>query len=394
MEDEIELSGRLHQNNLKVQDHEHTKPPDEMIAAAGYPAETHSVVTKDGYILKVHRIPHGKDKRGRNNSRPTVFLMHGLLSSSADWVVTGPEQALAYLLADEGYDVWMGNFRGNTYSNRHANSTLDKLAYWSFSWDEMAEHDLPTMLAHMQEVSGQQKFFYIGHSMGTLTYYTACNYAPWIANSTRLMVGYGPHTRVPHMTSPLFKVMAYFVKEGKWILEHLGIYNFLPSNWLTEFVASEVCDVEMATQSLCRNMMYLMAGYNNNEMNETALPYIVGHAPAGTSTLNMLHYAQSVNTGAWSGYDLGNEAANMQRWNSSTPPNYRYDVVTAPVALHWSLNDWLVVPQDAADLASKLPNVVLNHEVAEAAYTHLDFLWGIHNRKLLYGPTLEFMKKY
>ena len=30
------------------------------------------------------------------------------------------------------------------------------------------------------------------------------------------------------------------------------------------------------------------------EMNSTLVPYIVGHTPAGTSTLNMIHYAQSV----------------------------------------------------------------------------------------------------
>ena len=30
------------------------------------------------------------------------------------------------------------------------------------------------------------------------------------------------------------------------------------------------------------------------EMNATLVPYIVGHTPAGTSSLNMIHYAQSV----------------------------------------------------------------------------------------------------
>ena len=35
------------------------------------------------------------------------------------------------------------------------------------------------------QVTGQTKFHYIGHSMGTLTYFTACNYHPWIANATK-----------------------------------------------------------------------------------------------------------------------------------------------------------------------------------------------------------------
>ncbi len=32
-----------------------------MITKNGYPAETHTVTTEDGYILEIHRIPFGKD---------------------------------------------------------------------------------------------------------------------------------------------------------------------------------------------------------------------------------------------------------------------------------------------------------------------------------------------
>eukprot|EP00092_Neocalanus_flemingeri_P025080 GFUD01027196.1.p1 GENE.GFUD01027196.1~~GFUD01027196.1.p1 ORF type:complete len:433 (+),score=105.33 GFUD01027196.1:337-1635(+) len=388
---DLELQGPMKEHN--VRDHEHSKPTDEMIIDAGYPAETHTVVTDDGYILTLHRIPH--DAGGTyNRTRPVVFLQHGLLSSSADWVVTGPGKALAFLLSDQGYDVWMGNYRGNTYSHRHVNKNIDKKTYWTFTWDEMAEHDLPTMLSHMMEVTGQDTFYYIGHSMGTLTYYTACNYHHWIQNATRLMVGYGAHTAVPHITSPVFKLLAYFAKNLQWISDNFGVDKFLPSNWLIQWWASEVCTVEMISQRICGNVLFLVGGYNKNEMNNTMLPYLLGHVPAGTSVRNMLHYGQSVNTGAWAGYDCGSDQLNLRRWNSTRPPTYKYDVITAPVALFWGENDWLVVPEDEAALAGKLPNLVLNQRVDEDAYTHLDFLWGMHNMEKVYGPTMELMEKY
>jgi hypothetical protein len=64
----------------------------ELVTKYGYPAETHTVLTADGYFLTLHRIP-----RGRHNTtqqRRPVILQHGILSSSADWVILGPDKAL------------------------------------------------------------------------------------------------------------------------------------------------------------------------------------------------------------------------------------------------------------------------------------------------------------
>lgn len=45
------------------------------------------MVTEDGYLLTVHRIPGAK-------RAPAVFLLHGVTESSFDWVVTGKDYAL------------------------------------------------------------------------------------------------------------------------------------------------------------------------------------------------------------------------------------------------------------------------------------------------------------
>lgn len=53
------------------------------------------MTTSDGYILEMHRIKHGRDQNNvPDNNKPVVFVMHGLLCSSADWVLMGPGSGL------------------------------------------------------------------------------------------------------------------------------------------------------------------------------------------------------------------------------------------------------------------------------------------------------------
>lgn len=135
----------------------------ELINSAGYKGESHLVETQDGYILKVHRIVPKKP----NTLKKPVFLMHGLLAASADFVITGPQTALAYYLSDAGYDVWMGNARGNKHSSKHKKFHPDSKNYWSFSWHEIGFYDLPAMLDYVLKFKNSTKLFYVGHSQGT-----------------------------------------------------------------------------------------------------------------------------------------------------------------------------------------------------------------------------------
>ena len=93
-------------------------PQSQIIAYFGYPCENHEVVTEDGFILSLQRIPHGRDDNdneiNNNNStnnnndnsnnkhKEVVFLQHGLLDSASTWVMNLPNQSLAFILADKG----------------------------------------------------------------------------------------------------------------------------------------------------------------------------------------------------------------------------------------------------------------------------------------------------
>ena len=59
----------------------------------------------------------------------------------------------------QGYDVWLGNVRGNIYSLNHTTLTPDSHQFWDFSFQEMAEIDLPAMVDKVLEVCAS--FFFV-----------------------------------------------------------------------------------------------------------------------------------------------------------------------------------------------------------------------------------------
>jgi lysosomal acid lipase/cholesteryl ester hydrolase len=46
--------------------------------------------------------------------------------------ITGLFLHAAYILSDAGYDVWLGNARGNMYSRRHEYLTTHEKKFWNF----------------------------------------------------------------------------------------------------------------------------------------------------------------------------------------------------------------------------------------------------------------------
>jgi pimeloyl-ACP methyl ester carboxylesterase len=132
------------------------------IKSAGYRGEFHKVKTDDGYVLKVHRVLPEKNSA----TKGSAFLMHGLFRNASDFLASGPNIALAYYLADNGYDVWMGNARGTKHSTEHETLPLRSKMFWNFSFHEIGLRDVSKMLDFMLDHTNELRTFYVGHSQG------------------------------------------------------------------------------------------------------------------------------------------------------------------------------------------------------------------------------------
>ena len=77
-------------------------------------------------------------------------------------------QSPAFLIANAGYDVFLGNTRGNFYSRKHKNQDPDKdTEFWNFTWVEMGRYDITKMVDYVLKVTKVKKLAYVGHSQGT-----------------------------------------------------------------------------------------------------------------------------------------------------------------------------------------------------------------------------------
>ena len=137
-----------------------------------------------------------------------IYLQHGLVDSADTWVVNDEDLAPAFVLANQGFDVWVGNSRGNHYSNKKISPTPRK--FWDFSFDDMASFDLPAAFTYISRITSK-KIHYIGHSQGTLTMFIALSKEiKAVRDNLASFHAFGPVAYLKHQT----KVMKSLAKSN------------------------------------------------------------------------------------------------------------------------------------------------------------------------------------
>ena len=103
----------------------------------------------------------------RPNGIP-ILLQHGFQGDSGNFVYGGPDDGLGFVLYDMGFDVYLGNGRGNTYSRKHQTMSPEEDKFWHWSFQEMASFDFPAMVEQVVVISGAEKIWFIGYSEGAM----------------------------------------------------------------------------------------------------------------------------------------------------------------------------------------------------------------------------------
>lgn len=369
----------------------------DYIKAFGYPAEFHQATTEDGFVLGLFRIPGGRGSTSTN--RKVAVVQHGLLGSSFGWVVNLPDQALAYMLADAGYDVWLPNSRGNTFSRNNTHYDPSQTEFWDFSWDDQVKYDLPAVYDYVLRTTGGDDLVYVGHSQGTTMMFgalTTPSVAEYLLPRTSHYMALAPVAYVGNIEQQLLKDLAA-MDLGQMLLK-FGMKEWVPDEWIMHYIDPTLCAIAPV---FCNNLLVALAGCTLEHKNVTAVANYLRIEPAGTSVKNIVHWSQDIRTNAFEMFDYESPASNMKHYNQSEPPKYDLSKIQLPNETLFFTGgfDTLADPTDVNHLMLLMDEATKNDRsktpvvYKTLSYDHLDFTLAIDANTNVYDVIIQHISE-
>ncbi|KAG3121696.1 hypothetical protein PI124_g992 [Phytophthora idaei] len=325
----------------------------QIIQARGHAVETHKVTTADRYVLTMHRIPksYAETRTGSAAAanKPVVYMQHGLLDSSYTWVLNYRNQSLAFILADLGYDVWLGNNRGHYQ------------AFVGFSNNQ-----------------GLAK---------VVSYFGAFTPVAWTGAAT----------------SPILVTTAKTYVDS-WF-QVFGVNEFSPNNPVLQNMLGKFACAWAGV--VCDGFIDLIGGPSNN-INASRVHVYVTQTPAGSSVKNMAHYAQGIRDNTFASYDYGCSCLhilgiglcstliceNKAKYGSFDPPAFPINKMVYPrTGFYNGAQDTLATKTDINQLRAGLPDGTIVHDKT-IDFGHIDYTWAHNAHEHVYGDLIAQIQLY
>ncbi|RCK64147.1 putative lipase C16A3.12c [Candida viswanathii] len=364
---------------------------NEIVEASGYKVREHVVTTRDGYLLVIHKLENPNSILNRANSSKVVYFHHGLMTNSELFVLGSTKlKTLPYLLVDLGYEVWLGNNRGNKYSRKHLKLAASDPKFWDFSLDEFAYYDIPDSLTYIKNyyetvVTNQidPQIVYIGFSQGCSQLFASLSLYPHLNSQLRMFIGLSPAIIPQNLKHPIFKLIVnHTADDNSFLFSLFGRRAILPSVafWSTVLGPSlyeKVVDVSL-------QLLFGWKGENISQMQkEIGYP----HMFSNSSVKSLLHWFQIIKARRFQMFDetctygitkLAAFNKNLKSRGNRVAPFPIADHLNVPMLIFYGDNDILVD-------VDKTKNLIVdnNHKMKDKlefvlcpGYEHMDTLWG------------------
>ncbi|KAJ7188585.1 Alpha/Beta hydrolase protein [Mycena filopes] len=342
----------------------------ELCAIYGYTHEEHVVLTKDGYLLGLHRLPSKKGQQkaspGTSTGNPVVYLHHGLLMNSEVWVcLTDAERSLPFVLVEQGFDVWLGNNRGNKYSKKSIHHGPNSSKFWDFSIDDFAWHDIPDSIHYILDCTKAKTVSYIGFSQGTAQAFAALSIHPQLNEKVNVFIALAPAMSPAGLAASI--VDGLMKASPTLMFLFFGRKSILSSATMWQSILYPPIFAKTIDTSL--RWLFAWNSYNISSHQKIAA---YAHLYSFASVKSVVHWFQIMRNGQFQMYDDDVQSPVVRTSVSSyRPARFPTRNIVTPIVLCYGDADSLV---DIDVMVSQLPG----HTVCKRlhGYEHLDILWG------------------
>lgn len=353
----------------------------QLIQPSGYPCSEHAVQTKDGYLLALQRVSSPTVNLG-SQPGPPVLLLHGLFMAGDAWFLDNTEQSLGFILADHGFDVWVGNVRGTRWSHGHVTLSEKNKEFWDWSWQELALYDLAEMIHYIYTMTNT-KTFVVGHSQGTIMALAAFT-QPEIVEMVEAAALLCPISYLEHVSAQ-FVLRMVNMHLDQMILA-MGIHQLNFRSNVGVYLLNSVCEGHFD----CNDLLSSITG-ENCCFNNSRIDYYLGYEPHPSSSKNLHHLFQMIRAGTFAKYDYG-IWRNLKHYGQVNPPRFDLNSIpkSLPIWMGYGGSDALA---DLTDFNHTLTELPSEPELLYLEnYGHIDFLLSVNAKDDVYDNMIRFFR--
>ncbi|KAF6201551.1 hypothetical protein GE061_003942 [Apolygus lucorum] len=355
----------------------------ELINDAGYKHEPHLVTTEDGHILALHRISQPaftSEERG-----VPVLIISGFTYQADSFLALG-NASLPFTLVNLGYDVWLGEKRGNERSLGHVEYEMDDFRNFNYSIHEQGIYDLPSLIDYILEATGRSQILYVGYSLSCGMVIVMNSERPEYNDKLQGVVFLAPAGHLKKLeenpfdyasgVAVLVSMIESQIQNRQWLL--FGKLEMIKSLYLS--CSNGIINL------MCRTFINAFYG-----LSTTTNPKYLGYQLALATTTECIytakHLMQVIKHGRFCKYDYG-KRKNMEVYGSSSPPNYNFNNTKAPVFLFYGTTDKMVTP-DAAKRTGKEVGYLYDSATIKG-FDHGDFLLSVSAPRNVYERIIDY----
>lgn len=407
----------------------------QLIERSGYKYEQHIATSDDGYMTVLTRIINPKADR-RMLRMPPILMEYGGSADSGDYLIGSsiqhhPEKwprsfkadgpitswncSLAFVLANNGFDVWLAGTRGsgekdllkvksrpkdmisksdigeqNVTAGENLEEVIKSEDYWSFSQDDIIAYEFKSHFDTVMKVTGSSKVSLVSYSLSTPTVLSFLGLRPDYAEKVHGFVSLAPIFSGQGI-GPLLQIVLRTI--CPLIPEKVGtlvLTDMLVSKPVRDLII-QIAKVKPLRYSLIKSIVTLIFGPSAKYQTSLDLN-VIGHLSRELSFREVRQVCQQTQANKLQFYDYG-PAKNRVIYKSPTPPEY--DVSNLRI------KDWLLVT--AANDAIATPAAVQSllrlvgpkpaAHIVVPGFNHIDLFVGVDNDVYCNLPILSYFER-